>query len=261
MPNFSQKQFTEKYISMKAGGQILAEIIYWLKSKCHPGVSAIELDQLAFAEIKKRNAEPAFFKYQGFPNSLIVCLNEEVVHGIPHEKKIIKSGDLVTLDLGLTYAGYITDMAISFVVGQPKNQAPALIKATQEALAKAIAIIKPGITIGDIGHTIEQVADSYFFFVIHDCAGHGVGRQVHESPIIPNYGQAGKGVKLQEGMTVAIEPIFSENTEKTDTLLDGWTLVTDDGSLAAQSEHTIMVTADGCEVLTASNNSSGDTSF
>ncbi|MFA4930620.1 MAG: type I methionyl aminopeptidase [Patescibacteria group bacterium] len=240
-----------KYISMRQGGAILHDILYQIKKKCHPGVNALDLDRQALSLIKENQATPSFFGFQGFPNSLIVCLNQEVVHGIPYENKIIAAGDLVTLDLGLKYRGWCVDMAISFVVGQTKNQAKYhLIEATRQALDAAIDIIKPGTTIGDIGHVIEAIADQYDLKVIYDCAGHGVGQTVHDAPTIPNFGQAGQGAVLEAGMTLALEPIFAQTTNHIKVLPDHWTIITDDNSLAAQSEHTVIVTPDGCEILT-----------
>lgn len=235
---------------MQQGGKILHEIIYQLKKLCIHGVSAMDLEKECVRLIKQSGASPGFLGYQGYPNALIVCRNNEVVHGIPHASKVIQNGDLVTLDLGLSYQGYITDMAISFTIGQAIKQANNLIFATQTALQTAIENIKPGMRTGDLGYLIEQIAVEYKFCVVRDCAGHGVGKSVHESPIIPNFGQRGQGIVFSTGMTLAIEPIFSESTEHTYVLDDDWTLVTDDGSLSAQSEHTIIITETGCEVLT-----------
>lgn len=235
---------------MRQGGAWLHEILLAAKEICQHGVSAAEVDQFCFQKIKARNCQPSFLGYQGFPNSLVFCLNNEVVHGIPVADKIIQPNDLVTLDLGLTHRGLVVDHAISFVVG--KNQpAEKIIAATEEALHTAIKKIKPGIRVGDISHAIEGIAEKNNVFVIYECAGHGVGESVHTPPNIPNYGRPNRGPELTPGLTIAIEPIFSLGTNYTLTLDDGWTVVTDDGSLCAQSEHSLMVTETGCEILTA----------
>jgi len=246
---FSQPEYDEKYRIMRQAGAWLHEILAQAKLLCLPGVSGADLDRFCFQEIKKRDCEPSFLGYQGFPNSLVFCLNQEVVHGIPTADKVIEMNDLVTLDLGLTYQGWVVDHAISFVVGQ--NQAASrLIQATEAALSRAIDIIRPGIKVGDIGHTVAEVAQKNHVFVIFECAGHGVGESVHTPPNIPNYGRQHTGAVIKEGMVLAIEPIFSLGTNYTYNLDDGWTVVTEDESLCAQSEHSLMVTADGCEVLT-----------
>jgi methionyl aminopeptidase len=249
---FSDPKINKKYNAMKQGGAILHHVIYAAKELCLPGTSAFDVDHFCFQEIKKNKCTPAFLAYQGFPASLVLCLNEEVVHGIPVKDKIIENGDLVTLDLGLIYQGFIVDMAISFVAGSLSNPATQkLIKTTEQALYAVIDQIKPGLHIGDIGHTVENIAIKNSCHVIYDCAGHGVGNHVHEAPTIANYGQIGQGPTLHVGQTIAVEPIMSIGTNHTYTLSDGWTMVTEDGSLSAQSEHTLIVTEKGCEILTA----------
>lgn len=248
---FDNPQLQAKYEAMRQAGALLHEILYKTKDKCHPGVNALTLDRYAHEQIIENNAKPSFLGFQGYPNSLIVCLNNEVVHGIPYENKVVSDGDLVTLDLGLKYQGWCVDMATSFVVGQTNQSMKYhLIEATRQALEKAIDIVGPGVAIGDIGNAVEQVANEYDLKVIYDCAGHGVGQTVHDPPTIPNYGRPGQGAVLKSGMTIALEPIFSESTNSINTLPDNWTVITDNGSLAAQSEHTVMVTEDGCEILT-----------
>jgi len=234
---------------MRQAGAWLYEILHGAKARCQPGASGIDIDRFCYQEIKAKKCEPSFLGYQNFPNSLVFCLNHEVVHGIPTADKVISDGDLVTLDLGLTHQGLVVDSAISFVVGQNPD-AEKLIKATRSALETVIAIIRPGIRVGDIGHVVESIANNNNVKVIYECAGHGVGPSLHSPPNIPNYGQPNQGHEIKEGMALAIEPIFSLGTNYTNTLSDRWTVVTDDGSLCAQSEHSIFVTADGCEVLT-----------
>ena len=248
-PQFSQPEFKQKYEIMRQGGAWLNEILQQAKEICQPGISAAKIDRFCYQKIKAKQCEPSFLGYQNFPNSLVFCLNHEVVHGIPIEDKVIQANDLVTLDLGLTHQGLVVDHAISFVAGE-NQPASRLIKITQDALQSAIAVIKPGIKVGDISHTVESIANNNKVFVIYECAGHGVGKSVHTPPSIPNYGRPNQGTEIKEGMTLAIEPIFSLGTNYTFTLSDQWTVITDDDSLCAQSEHSIIVTQDGCEVLT-----------
>lgn len=251
MLSFDDPQINQKYLAMKHGGAILHRIIHAAQEKCYPGASAFDIDCFCFQEIKKNNCDPTFLGYNGFPASLVLCLNEEVVHGIPVKEKIISNGDLVTLDLGLTYQGYVVDMAISFVAGDlPNRPAVQLIKTTQKALHGVIDILRPGVHIGDIGYLVEKTAIQNSAHVIYECAGHGVGKAMHEKPTIANYGQSGQGPILHIGQTIAIEPIMALGTNYTENLNDGWTIVTEDGSLAAQSEHTVIITPDGCEILT-----------
>jgi len=249
--SFSDSSIQKKYEAMKFGGKMLSEIIHSASKLCLPDTPSSQVDSFCYKAIKDRGCEPAFLGYQGFPASLVFCLNDEVVHGIPSDEKIIKNGDLVTLDLGLTHNGYVLDMALSFVAGDKKNiEAQQLIDSTRFALNEVIKIIKPGLHIGDIGYLVEKIAKENNHHTIYECAGHGVGSAVHEPPIIANYGNLGEGPALIEGQTIAIEPIMSIGTNHTRTLSDGWTMVTDDGSLSAQSEHTLIVTEGGCEILT-----------
>ena len=251
MSLFNDPNLDQKYTAMKTGGQILARIIYELKDITEPGMSASHLDQIAYQKIIAADSKPAFLGYQGFPNSLIVSLNNEVVHAIPKSHKIINDGDLVTFDLGLYYQGFCTDMAISFILG--KNHDPVaqnLLAAAETALDNAVNLIEPGIQIGDLGNIIEKTAKEFKVKVIYDCAGHGVGKKIHEEPTIPNFGRINTGPQLIIGQTVAIEPIFAVTTNYFSHQPDGWTLVTEDGSLAVQAEHTVIITPKGHEILT-----------
>ncbi len=251
MSLFNNSTLDKKYTAMKTGGQLLARIIHELKDITEPGISAASLDQIAYQKIITAGAKPAFLGYQGFPNSLIVSINNDVVHAIPKAHKIIKDGDLITFDLGLYFEDYCTDMAISFIVGNQNNPtANNLIMAAETALHNAINLVEPGLPIGDLGYIIEKTAKEYSSKVIYDCAGHGVGTKIHEEPTIPNFGRQGTGPYLEIGQTIAIEPIFSVSTNHVASQPDGWTLVTADGSLAVQVEHTIIVTPTGHEILT-----------
>ncbi|MBI2797962.1 type I methionyl aminopeptidase [Candidatus Saccharibacteria bacterium] len=241
--------------NIRQSGEILATILKKAAAATKPGVSALEIDQLCRKELKKHGATAAFLNYAPdsapFPATICISINDEIVHGIPTADKVIQSGDLVGLDFGVNYSGMITDSAVTIAVGKVPDNAKRLLKYTQRALDAAIDVIKPGVQVGDIGSTVEKVFEAGNIAAIYAMCGHGVGHEVHEDPVIPNYGTAGTGVHLQEGMTVAIEPIASLGTHDGYVADDGWTFVTQDGSLSAQFEHTILITKGGAEVLTA----------
>ena len=238
----------EQIKNARKSGAILTEVLDILTESAKEGVSAIELDAIAAQETEKRGAKPAFLNYQGFPANLCVSINNEIVHGIPTERKL-KKGDLVGIDYGVNYKGMITDAARSLSIGNPSADSKKLIDGCYDALAHALSVIKDGVTVGDVSSTIENVLRKYDLKVIYSLTGHGVGEQLHEDPIIPNYGQAGAGEVLKAGMTIAIEPIASIGTHDLYLADDGWTYMTRDGSLSAQFENTVLVTKDGCEVL------------
>lgn len=238
----------EQIKNARKSGAILTEVLDILTESAKEGVSAIELDAIAAQETEKRGAKPAFLNYQGFPANLCVSINNEIVHGIPTERKL-KKGDLVGIDYGVNYMGMITDAARSLSIGKPGADSKKLIDGCYDALAHALSVIKDGVTVGDVSSTIENVLRKYDLKVIYSLTGHGVGEQLHEDPIIPNYGQAGAGEVLKAGMTIAIEPIASTGTHDLYLADDGWTYMTRDGSLSAQFENTVLVTKDGCEVL------------
>ena len=238
----------EQIKNARKSGAILTEVLDILTESAKEGVSAIELDAIAVQETEKRGAKPAFLNYQGFPANLCVSINNEIVHGIPTERKL-KKGDLVGIDYGVNYKGMITDAARSLSLGNPSADSKKLIDGCYDALAHALSVIKDGVTVGDVSSTIENVLRKYDLKVIYSLTGHGVGEQLHEDPIIPNYGQAGAGEVLKAGMTIAIEPIASIGTHDLYLADDGWTYMTRDGSLSAQFENTVLVTKDGCEVL------------
>jgi methionyl aminopeptidase len=234
---------------MRAGGQILGEVLHLTRAKVCPGISTRALEVFVEGELSRRGAEPSFKNFRGYPASLCVSINEEVVHGIPG-KRLVKKGDIVSLDLGVRYKGLYTDAALSLLVSPSTQQAKELVGATERALEAAIAAVAAGKTLGEVGAAVEKVAKTHSLAVVRDLVGHGVGHRVHEEPQIPNYGQAGKGLKLKEGMTLALEPMLTTGRPEVKCLPDGWTFVTVDGSLAAHFEHTVAVTAGGCEVLT-----------
>lgn len=240
---------TEEIAKMRAGGQILAEVLHLTAKKIKPGIKTKELEIFVEQELAKRGAEASFKNFQGYPASLCVSLNDQIVHGIPGNR-IIKKGDLVSLDLGVRYKGMYTDAAFSQWVGKGSRLAPKLVETTEKALTAAISAVKTGGTLGDIGAAVEKTAQAEGFNVIRDLVGHGVGHRVHEEPQIPNFGHPGEGMKLKAGMTLAIEPMLTMGQPEVKCLPDGWTFVTADGALNAHFEHTILVTTEGCEILT-----------
>lgn len=228
----------------------MASIIKKLAKKVKSGVSTQKIDELAEKLINKAGAEPSFKNYRGYPKVACISVNEEVVHNIPSDDKILKKGDIVSLDLGLKYKGLYTDMAMTVPVGRISKPAKKLIKVTRKALEIGLKQVKAGHTIGDIGYVIEKFVMKQSFSVVRTLTGHGVGKEVHEDPKIPNFGEKGKGFKLQEGMTLAIEPMVNIGSHKVMTKEDGWGIVTEDSSLSAHFEHTVLVTKKGYEILT-----------
>ncbi len=247
----------DEIATLREGGLRHAAILAELVKNVAPGVTTEALDTLAFDLVKKGGDHSAFLNYQPesadrpYPATLCVSINDEVVHGIPNEgKKILKEGDIVTLDLGLNHKGLITDAAVTVPVGKVSDEATRLMKATKEALDAGIAAVLPGGHIGDIGAAIEAVAKKYGYAIAEGLAGHGVGYAVHEDPYIPNEGKVGKGELLKPGMVFAIEPMFTTGKGAVKLSSDGYTFHTRDGSLAAHFEHTVTVTQTGVLVLT-----------
>jgi methionyl aminopeptidase len=237
---------------MRVAGSIVAETIDTVLAAVGPGVSTADLDEVAEAFIRERKATPSFKGYRGFPASICASLNEEVVHGIPSPKRILKEGDVLSLDFGAIWDGYHADSAVTVFVGEPPSaEAEKLVRVTEEALEAGISQIRPGGRLSDISHAVQQVVEGAGFSVVREYVGHGVGRSLHEDPQIPNYGLPGRGPELRPGLVVAVEPMVAMGDWKTRVLADDWTVVTADGSLAAHFEHTIAVTEDGREVLTA----------
>lgn len=236
--------------SMRSSGRILAEILQTLKFQLQPGITTGQVDEMASVELKKHGAQAAFLGFNGYPASICVSVNSEVVHGIPGDY-IIKEGDIVGLDLGVRYEGMITDGAITVPVGEVSADAKLLLSTTEAALAAGIEQVKPGAKTGDISAAIENCLKSANLGVVKDLSGHGVGHEVHEPPEIHNEGKAGKGEVLAEGMTIAIEPMASLGKGDIRVENDGWTIKTADNSLSAQFEHTVLVTESGAEVLTS----------
>lgn len=216
----------------------------------HPGVSTKEIDEAIRKYIVSTGAKPNFLGYGGFPASACISINDEVIHGIPSKKRILHDGDIVSVDVGAFYNGFNGDNAYTFAVGGISDEAKALLRVTEECLYKSIEAAKPGNRIGDIGYAVQSHAESFGYGVVRKFVGHGVGRKLHEDPEVPNFGTAGRGVRLAAGMTLAIEPMINLVGEDVRVLSDGWTTVTASGSIAAHFEHTVVITGDGAKILT-----------
>lgn len=226
-------------LALKVAGQSVA-----------PGMSTKELDHIIEKEIRAHGAKPNFLGYGGFPGAACISLNDTVIHGIPSKDIIIREGDIVSVDTGAFYDGFNGDNAYTFTVGDVSEEAKALLKATEESLYEAIKVVKPGMRIGDIGHAVQSYVEKRGYAVVRKYIGHGVGRNLHESPDVPNFGTPGRGVRLAAGMTLAIEPMVNAKGEDVKTLRDGWTVKTVSGSLSAHFEHTVAVTEQGAKILT-----------
>jgi methionyl aminopeptidase len=235
---------------MRQGGKILSQTLKKVCKMAQPGVSTLELDQFAEEFIRSQGASPTFKGYHGFPNTLCTCLNEKVVHCIPSKNEILKEGDLFTVDCGVTYQGLCTDAARSIPIGQISTEKQLLIETANKALKTAISLIKPGLRLNKIGETIEEIAEKAGFHIIRELTGHGVGKSLHEDPVILNHADNSPSPTLKSGMTLAIEPIFAIGTSKIITLSDHWTIVTEDRSCSVQAENTILVTETSYEILT-----------
>ena len=236
---------------MRQAGQIVARTIDRLVQAVSPGMTTAHLDALAEQTMRSMGAVPSFKGYRGFPGTICTSLNEEVVHGIPG-KRAIKEGDILKLDVGAVWEGYHADSAISMFVGEPPSDvAEKLVRVTEESLEAGIAMLQPGERLSDVGHAVQQVVEGAGFTCVREYAGHGVGRALHEDPQVPNYGEPGRGPVIRPGLVVAIEPMVNVGGWRTRLLADRWTVVTADKSLSAHFEHTIAVTDDGPEVLTA----------
>lgn len=235
---------------MREAGRIAAETLQAVGQIVKPGVTTAELDALAHSIITKQGAKPSFKGYHGFPASICSSLNEQVVHGIPSRKVVLKEGDIISIDIGATYKGFVGDTATTFPVGQVSDNAKRLMQATQEALMAGIAAARGGNHLEDISGAVQDYAESRGYSVVRQYVGHGVGHQMHEDPQIPNYRQGKRGPLLKPGMTLAIEPMINEGVAETETLKDKWTVVTVDGKLSAHFEHSIVVTEGEPEILT-----------
>ena len=238
---------------MRASGRLVAEVLALLREAVRPGISTGELDQLAEREIRRRGATPSFKGYGGpppFPASICVAINEQVVHGIPSPRQLLREGDIIGMDVGALYKGWQGDSCITVPVGAISDEAARLLRVTEECLALGIAVAQVGKTIGDIGHAIQTHAEAAGYGVVRGLGGHGIGRRLHEGePSVQHAAQAGTGPKLRPGMVFTIEPMINQGTHEWRELNDGWTIVTCDGKLSAQFEHTIAITDNGPLIL------------
>jgi len=237
---------------MWEANQIVAELLRELKERAAPGVTTRELDELAERFIKKRKARCAFKGYRGYPSCLCTSVNEVIVHGLPSPSEL-KEGDILSLDCGTYYKGFYGDAAITIPIGKISERAEKLIRTTQECLRKAIEQMVTGNRLSDISCAIQRHAEAEGYSVVRDFVGHGIGRQLHEDPQVPNYGVSGSGVRLKAGMVLAIEPMVNEGRWSVRILEDGWTAVTDDGALSAHFEHSVAITENGPFVLSQLN--------
>lgn len=245
----SCKTFDEIVI-LRQGGIVLSQIMKELMGAVKPGISTLDLDNLARKLIDQAGARSAFLGYRGYPAALCTSVNDEVVHSIPRADQVLKEGDIVGLDLGIEYKGLFTDMTRTVGVGKISEEVKYLIQTTKEALDEGLKQVRNGATTGDIGFAIQKYVEKRGFGVVRDLIGHGVGYSIHEEPPVPNFGLPKTGVKLITGMVLAIEPMVNQGTFRVKTAEDGWTMVTLDGKLSAHWEDTIVVTEKGYEILT-----------
>lgn len=239
----------EEIDKMRASGRILAACLHHLAETVRPGLTTLDLDREADTFIRDHGCTPGFLGYQGFPNSLCVSVNDEVVHGMPGAR-VLEEGDLVSLDCGLILDGWWADSGLSVPCGAARPEVLRLIEVTREALQRGITAAQPGNYIGDIGHAVQTFVESEGYSVVRQYVGHGIGRNMHEPPQVPNYGRPGTGNRLKPGYVLAIEPMVNAGRADVRTLDDNWTVVTVDGAISAYAEHTVAVTESGPEVLT-----------
>ncbi|OGR37940.1 MAG: type I methionyl aminopeptidase [Elusimicrobia bacterium GWA2_64_40] len=234
---------------MRKASRVVAEVLKELKPLVKPGVTTAELDKFAERRVRELGAVPAFLGYRGYPATLCVSINEEIVHGIPSPKRTVREGDIVSLDMGAVMEGFYGDAAVTVAAGAVSPQARRLMEVTSRSLDEALAAVRAGARLGDVCHAVEKYAVANGMSVVREFTGHGIGRHLHEEPSIPNFGRPGSGPVLKAGMTLAIEPMLCLGGADVVVKNDGWTAVSADGSLSAHYEHTIAVTEDGCDVL------------
>jgi methionyl aminopeptidase len=241
----------EEIDKMRRAGQLAANVLEMIEEHVKPGISTGELDRICHHFITKvQGAIPAPLNYKGFPKSICTSLNQVICHGIPSDKKILKSGDIINIDITVIKDGYHGDTSKMFFVGTPSSAAERLVRITQECMYKGIEMVKPGVRLGDIGQVIQQYAEANHYSVVREYCGHGIGAVFHEEPQVMHYGTAGSGMAIKEGMTFTIEPMINQGRRHCKLLADGWTVITKDRKLSAQWEHTILVTAAGHDILT-----------
>jgi methionyl aminopeptidase len=242
---------------MRTVNLLVAEVLAEIAGLAVPGVTTGELDAVAEDRVRRAGAVPAFKGYRGYPATVCISVNEEVVHGIPSRRKLVE-GDIVSLDMGAVLGGFYGDAALTVPIGRIEPGAAELLRVTEEALYHAIARVRVGGRVSDLGHAVQTLVEQHGFSVVREFVGHGIGVELHEEPQIPNYGQPGRGPRLSEGMVLAIEPMVTMGKPAVKVLADGWTAVTRDGSLAAHFEHTVAVTPEGPLILTALDRAAAD---
>jgi methionyl aminopeptidase len=236
---------------MARAGRIVGATLALVAERTRPGMSTLDLDVLAEEFIRSHDgATPSFKGLYGFPATLCTSLNDEVVHGIPSRRRVLREGDILSVDVGVCVGGFHADSAVTVPVGRISPEAEGLLRATQEALAAGIAAVRTGAHVGDVGHAVQQVAEAAGYSVVRELVGHGIGSSFHEEPQVPNYGSPRKGPRLVAGMTIAIEPMINSGRREVRTLPDKWTVVTVDGSLSAHFEHTVVVAENDARILT-----------
>lgn len=237
---------------MRIAGRMAGEVLEMIEEYVKPGISTEALDTLCHDYItQEQKAVPACLGYRGFPKSICTSVNQVICHGIPSPNKMLKKGDIINIDVTVIYEGFHGDTSKMYFVGKPASHAERLVSITQECLYKGIALVKPGVQLGDIGHVIQTHAESNHYTVVKEYCGHGIGQVFHEEPQVLHYGKPKQGMSLKEGMTFTIEPMINAGKPHTKLKKDGWTVETKDGRLSAQWEHTLLVTPTGVEVLTA----------
>jgi methionyl aminopeptidase len=241
---------TKEIEKMRRAGQVVREVLELLRGQVKPGVTTMDLEKIAAGRLDQLGVKAAFKGYGGYPCVLCASVNSEVVHGIPSPKRVLKDGDIVSLDFGAFVEGYCGDAAITVPVGVIAPETARLLKVTEASLKAAIEVVRPGATLGDVGYAVQKVVEAEGFSVVRDFVGHGIGVHMHEDPQVPNFGIAGRGMKLKAGMVIAIEPMVNAGKPDVVVLEDGWTAVTTDGSMSAHFEHSVAVTATGARILT-----------
>lgn len=241
---------TRELSLMKEACRISAGALRVAGEAVRPGISTWEIDRIAYEYIKRQGAEPNFLHLYGFPATACISVNDEIIHGIPSKQRILREGDIVSIDLGAKIHGFNGDNAATFACGKISDEAQRLMDTTRESLYEAIKMAVPGGKIGDIGSTVQRYCEERGYGVVREYTGHGVGKELHEDPSVPNYGTAGRGVRLVPGMTIAIEPMINQGTAAIKQLSDGWTVKTKDGRLSAHFEHTVAITKQGPVILT-----------
>ena len=235
---------------MRRAGEVTRDVLQLVRGLVKPGVTTFDLEKAAVARLAELGVKAAFKGYHGYPCALCTSVNSEVVHGIPSQKRVLKEGDIVSVDFGVVVDGYFGDSAITVPVGAGDADVARLLAVTDKSLHAGIAVVRPGATLGDVGAAVQDVVEAEGFSVVRDFVGHGIGVHMHEDPQVPNFGERGRGMKLKVGMVIAIEPMVNAGKPDVEVLGDGWTAVAKDGSMSAHFEHTVAVTATGARVLT-----------